>query len=256
MVYLDYLLYIIILILFYILMNKIIQNENPHLVKQYKEGFEHKGKGFIAGKSKKTEAEEAEKPDSQWIITIKTFYRIAADVAIILIKMPYKFLSQGVNMIIEFIQNINEMLKPMYDFIRQMGRIAVRIAKQFYAIFSKIFKQVFNILRNMPAFIKQYATIAINFISTMVEQTINMLTSFFNLFQNILNKILEIPQKFFDIMNQFSTLFFNMFNMLIDLPEKGLNMVIGFQETIMKMMDRPLKVPFADQFLGDSPPPE
>ena len=38
--------------------------------------------------------------------------------------------------------------------------------------------------------------------------------------------------------------------MLIDLPEKGLDMIIGFQETIMNMMDRPLKVPFSDQFLG------
>lgn len=238
--------YIIIIVLFCILMNKIISNENSH-----KEGFEHRGKGFIAGKKKKIEEVEGEeKPDSQTVIAVKTTYRIAADLAIIIIKMPYKILNKGVDMVIEFIQNLNEMLKPIYAFINQMLKVVQRVFKQFYDIFMKVFKQYFAILSDLPAFIQKYANVAIDFINTMVTQVIDMLTKFFDLFQNILNQLLEIPQKFFSIMNQMSTLFFNMFNMLLELPEKGLEMVIGLQGTIMGMMDRPLKIPFADQFLG------
>jgi len=243
MVYLDYLLYIVVIVLFYFLMEKIIDNEN-------KEGFEHRGKGFIAGKSKQQKKEEKNKPDSGWIMTIKTAYNIAAQVAIMLIKMPYKFLSQGINLILTFVNNINEMLKPMYDFAKQMGKIVQRIAKKFYDIFTNILGKGFEIIRNLPAFIKQYADIAINFVTMFVTQAIDMMTNFFNLFQNILNSLLALPQQFFNIMNQMSTLMFNMFNMLMKLPEKGLDMAIGFQGTLMKMMDRPLKIPFSDQFLG------
>jgi phage-related protein len=227
-------------------MKKIVNNENSG-----KEGFEHKGNSFIAGKKNKNDnSDKSEQSDSQFVLTIKTFYRIAADIAIILIKMPYKFLSQGLTLIIQLINNINETLKPMFAFINQMLKIVQRVAKQFYNIFMKIFKQVFNILRNLPDFIKKYATIAINFINQMVNQVIDMLTSFFDLFQNVLDRILEIPQKFFSIMSQMTTVFFNMFNMMMDIPEKGLDMAIGFQDTLIGMMDRPLKIPFADQFLG------
>ena len=48
MVYLDYLLYIIIVILFIFLMNKIIVNENNN-----KEGFNHRGGSFLPAKPKK-----------------------------------------------------------------------------------------------------------------------------------------------------------------------------------------------------------
>ena len=248
MVYLDYFIYIILIVLFYILMNKILQNENLG-----KEGFKHIGQSFIAGKKKERKYDkddnEAEQ-DSGWILTAKTTYQIAKDVAYILIKMPYQILSKGVNMIIQLIQNFNEMLKPMYAFIKQMGKIVQRIAKQFYQIFKKIFTQIFNILKDMPGFIKKYADVAINFINTMVTKTVDMFTKFFDLFQNILNNILEIPNQLFNILDKLSDVFFNAFHMLLEIPDKGLQMIIGFQGTFMSMMDRPLKVPFSDLFLG------
>ncbi len=230
-------------------MNKILQNENS-----LKEGFKHTGQSFIAGKKKKEPEVDKDgnilDQDSGWVLTVKTTYQIARDIAYILIKMPYQILSKGVNLIIEFIQNINDMLKPMYAFLNQMGKIAVRIFKQFFEIFKKIFKQVFAMLKDMPGFIKKYADIAINFINTMVTKVVDMLTKFFDLFQNILNNILQIPEQMFTIMDQLTDVFFNSFNMMLQLPEKGLQMIIGFQGTIMQMMDRPLKVPFSDQFLG------
>ena len=276
MVYLDYFLYIVIIVLFYILINKIVYDEMSD-----KEGFKHLGKGFIAEKAKikkedkdkctqknsnmsydneyldEDAAEEARincyEDDSQYkngIITVRTTYAIAKDVAIILIKMPYQFLSKGLNMLIEYIQHFNDILKPIYAFISQMGQIIKRLIKQFYAIFKKIFTQVFNILSDLPGFIKKYATVAIDFINTAITKTIDMFQNFFDLFQNMLDNLLSIPEKFFNIMNQLSDVLFNTFNMLIKIPEKGLDMVIGFQGTLMTAMDRPLKIPFSDLFLG------
>jgi hypothetical protein len=234
MAYLDYLLYIIVIVLFYILIDKILLNES-----EGKEGFKHSGDGFIAAKPKKKDEllEEALRPDPQMVMTVKTTYRIAADVAIVIIKMPYQMLSKMVDLAIQFIQNINDMLKPMYAFIQQMFDIVKRLAKQFYNIFMRIFKKGFEILRNLPAFIKQYANIAIGYINTMVNQAINMLTNFFELFQNIFNRMLEIPQQMFNLANQMSTLAFNSFNMMMDIPEKALDKVIGLQGTMMNMLN-------------------
>jgi len=243
MVYLDYLLYIVVIVLFYILMEKILYNEN-------KEGFEHRGKSFIAGKPKKVENEDEEKADSDWIITMKTFYRIAEAVAVMFIKMPYQILSKGVDIVIGLINEMSAILKPIYNFIGQMGKIVQKIATQIYNIIKRLFQKAFDIMRNLPAFIQKNASIAIEFISTMLNKMIDMLTRFFEMFQDILNQLLEIPNQIFNIVEQISTLMFNMFTMLMQLPEKGLNMMIGFQTTFMDMMDRPLKVPFSDQFLG------
>ena len=243
MVYLDYLLYIVLIVLFYILMEKILYNEN-------KEGFEHEGKSFVAGKPEKVQNEDEEKPDNNWIITIKIFYQIAEKVAIMLIKMPYKFLSKGFDMISQFIDQLNQMLKPMYAFVKQMGKIVQRIATKMYNIVKGLIQQGFDIMRNLPAFIQKYADVAINFITTMITNVIDMLTNFFDMFKDILDQLLDIPNQIFNIMEQMATLMFNMFTMLMKLPEKGLDMMIGFQSTLMKMMDRPLKVPFADEFLG------
>ena len=150
----------------------------------------------------------------------------------------------------ELLEFGDRLLKPMYDFIRQIGQIIKKIFKQMYDQFMKIFRQYINIMRNLPAFIKKMANIAIDFISLAVTQTIEQLTMFFEIFQNIFDSLLELPMKFFNIMGQFGTMFANSINMLMSLPEKGLDMVINFQGTLMDMMDKPLKVPFADQFLG------
>jgi len=247
MVYLDYLLYIVIIVLFIFLMNKIIVNETTT-----KEGFEHTGNSFVARSSKKEEKGSEKKSSTmeQIVIMVKTTYRIAAEVAIVLIKMPYKFLSKFVDMMVRFIKNINAMLKPMYDFIRQIGKIIKKIFKKMYDQFMKIFRQYINIMRNLPAFIKKMANITIDFINLAVTQTIEQLTNFFNIFKDIFDSLLELPMKFFNIMGQFGTMFANSINMLMSLPEKGLDMVINFQGTLMDMMDKPLKVPFADKFLG------
>ena len=233
MVYLDYLLYIVLIVLFYILMEKILYNEN-------KEGFEHRGKGFIASKPKKVknEDEDKEEPDSNWLISIKLFYRIAADVAIMLIKMPYKFLSKGVNMLTDFINELNEMLKPMYAFVKQMGKIVQRIVVQIYEIFKRTFTQVFDIMRNLPAFIQKYANMGINFINTMVTKTVDMLTNFFNMFQSMLNQILEIPNQIFNIVEQLTQFMFNSFTMMMNLPITGLKFGINMQNKMTGFMNK------------------
>ena len=82
MLHLDYILYVILIILVFILINKVFFKEIIN------EGFEHKGKGFIAAKPKTDEEKEGkEKPDSNMIIATKISYKTAEQVAYILIKM-------------------------------------------------------------------------------------------------------------------------------------------------------------------------
>ena len=95
MTYLDYFTYIILIGLFVLLVNKIVLNESSSK------------EGFVAGKEKKInydkngieiiDPDKPETPDPNWLIITKLNYRVAADVAIMVIKMPYKFLSKGVN---------------------------------------------------------------------------------------------------------------------------------------------------------------
>ena len=54
MLYLDYILYVVLIILICILINKVFFKEIIN------EGFEHEGKGFIAAKPKTAEEKEGE----------------------------------------------------------------------------------------------------------------------------------------------------------------------------------------------------
>jgi hypothetical protein len=233
MVYLDYLLYIIIIVLFYILMNKIILNET-------KEGFKHKeGRGFIAAKSKKKEKEEKlSSTEVQVIVAGQSIYQVAREVAIVCIKVPWKIISSIVNMMVRMVQNINDMLKPMYDFLRQMGQIVKRIVLQMYDRFAKIFKQGFAIMRNLPAFIKKYADIAINYTNTMVNEAVNIATSIFTVFQSVFNSLLQMPQMMFNFMNTAMSFGLNSFNLAMKIPTSGLKLATNVQDKVVGFMDK------------------
>ena len=232
MMYLEYLLLLIIIILVYILYDKI--NDN-------KEGFEHIGNGFIAAKPKKKEANVDGKTDTreeEIIIAAQTTYNVAEMFAQLLIQKPWQIISQGVNTLIEFVKNINEMLKPIWDFIQQMFNILKKIVNQIYGQFAKAFKQGFAILRNLPAFMKKYANMAINFINKMINQLIQILEQFIDVVKTVGNAIIELPSMFFNIMSQAVTFGLTAFTMAMKIPEFLLKFGINIQDKMMDFMDK------------------
>ena len=213
-------------------MNKIITNEN-------KEGFKHLGKGFIADKSKKEKEYYAENDTEKQIVeSVKITYAVADNVAVMLIKMPYKFLSAMVNFVIRFVQQLNKMLKPLYSFVQQMFNIVKNLVKKMYDQFRRIFGQFFAIMRNLPAFIQKYVNIAIDNINMVVNQSIKIFTTFFEIFQSVFNSLLQVPQQMFSIVQSLTTFGFNSFKMAMKLPESGLKLGINLQSKMSDFMDK------------------
>ena len=245
MTYLDYFTYILLLGLFLLLVHKIVLNDSSK-------------EGFVAVKNKKINydknglpiegPDDIDPPDPRWLVISKINYRIAADVAIMLIKMPYKLLSQGVMMIGGFIQNLNDLLTPIYDFIKQFYTIFKDLFMKVFKQFFNIFKQVFNIFGNLPAFIKENAERAIKFMNDMIQQFTSSIKTVLDIFQKIFDLILKLPQMVFSIFNKSITMLFNVVIMIIKLPENLLGMIIGFQEQMMSLMDKKFSIPFTDMF--------
>jgi phage-related protein len=233
MVYLEYILLAIIIILVYILINKITVK---------KEGFEHNGNGFIAAKPNKEknikENEKLDEKEEVVVTTVKTSYKIAELFAFMIIRKPWEILSQGITIIIDFVKNLNEILQPIKDFIQQMFNIFKKIVKQIYNQFAKGFKQIFTILRNMPAFIKKYANIAINFMNKLITQLISILEQFIDVIKTVVNAILELPNMFFNIISQATTFGLKSFTMAMKIPEAGLKFGINIQDKIINFMDK------------------
>ena len=155
MTYLDYFTYILLLGLFLLLVHKIVLNDSSK-------------EGFVAVKNKKINydknglpiegPDDIDPPDPRWLVISKINYRIAADVAIMLIKMPYKFLSRGVQIVIDFIKELNNILKPIRAFIKQMYRLLKDLGIKLFKPFINMFKQMFRIFGNSPKFIKENST--------------------------------------------------------------------------------------------------
>ena len=254
--YLEYVTYLLFLGVFLFLLNKIIQNENSVTANNRKATKE----GFVAKKTPKInydknglpieDPDNPGTPDPRWLTITKLNYRIAADVAILIIKMPYQFLNKGVEMIRTVISNLNEMLDPMYKFIRQIFNIFkdlfIKVFKQFFNIFKKAFK----IFGDLPGFIKKNAERMVNFINSMVQQFMRSIKTVLDIFQKIFDMILKLPETAFTLFNKGIEMFFNGFVMMMKLPTSMLQMGIGMQDKMISLMDRPLKIPFENMFFG------
>jgi len=242
MSYLDYFMYTILIILFVLLLNKIVINEG-FVAKKPEKKINYDKNGLVI-----EDPEEPPPPDPQWLTIVKINYRIAGDVAIMLIKMPYKFLNMGVTMLQEYIEHINNILKPVYKTIKQMFNIFTGLFKKILRQFLNVFKMGFNILGDLPTFIKENAERAINFITDMIEQFTSTIKTVLDIFQKIFDLLLKIPTMIFTLLNQVITMLFNVVIMIIKLPESLMGMIIGLQEQSMSLMDKSFSIPFTDMF--------
>ena len=247
MTYLDYFTYIILIGLFLLLVHKIVLNDSSTK------------EGFVAGKRKKVKYDkngieiidpDIPVPDPDWLTITKVNYNIAAQVAIMLIKMPYKFLSQGIIMFGRFIENVNEMLKPMREFAKQMFNLGRELFKKLFKPFFTLFKDVFKGLGNLPAFIKENAEKVINMMTDLMEQFLSTIQTLTDLATKMFDLIMKLPTMIFGLLNKTITMLFNVFIMIIKLPESLMGMVINFQEQMMELMDKSFKLPFTDLFFS------
>jgi hypothetical protein len=195
MMYLEYFLVLVIIILVYMVITKIIEN---------KEGFKHIGDGFIADKPKylhqnnRRKKTKFDKQEEQVIEATKATYKISAQSAKIVINMPYRILYRIGKF---YVENI----KPMTDFFISIASafynaIADSIFKPMYRQAKKMFFLWLNIMRNMPAYIKQTAAKIVNIIS------------------------------------QISTFWLNMVKMMVKIPESGLMFAINAQDSVLSTM--------------------
>lgn len=243
MLHLDYILYVILIILVFILINKVFFKEIIN------EGFEHEGKGFIAAKPKTDEEKEGkEKPDSNMIIATKISYKTAEQVAYILIKMPYQFLAKLMLRLSDFMENLNDLIVPIKKFIKKMFELGKRIFMKFYNRFMGFVKRGFKILRNLPAFLEFMFKKVIDMIADMAEKLFETLENLFGVIETLINLIMELPLMIFDILNQLIDIIVNTAMMIIKLPGKILDVVINLQDQGLSLMDKSFSIPFMDLF--------
>lgn len=240
MLYLDYILYPVLLILGCILIN------NVFFKNQLNEGFEHEGKGFIAAKPKKVE--DKEKPDGNLIKATKITYNIAEQLAYIFIKMPYQFLAKIVTRISIFTENINDLLKPIKSFINKMFQLGKRIFMKIFKKMMKNFKSGFNILGNLPDFLEKMFKKIINFVADVATRVISAFEKIFKVVETIINLIMELPFMIFDMFNQLIDIIVNTAMLVIKLPGKMLDIVISLQNQGLNLMDKSFNIPFMDLF--------
>ena len=183
-----------------------------------------------------------------WLTMVESFYNIADLFAIIVIKMPYKMLSQIVALGVQFLQNLRNILKPILDFMRQMRKIAKGIFDTIFKQIKKVFKKIMAILKDLPGFIKEMFDNVIDIIQTAVTKTFEMLKKVFDVIKKIFWTIIKLPIQLFDIVNQLVDVIMNLFMILIGLPTAALNMIIGFQEIMIDVMSKTPTIPFMNMF--------
>ena len=327
MLYLDYILYIIIIILLYIFANKIIKTYEDD---KTKEGFEHEGKGKVSvtqGKpsqieyaefihfstdtfsmefmdvkplldeliAKKTDSiivgpetfglyenDHSDKydyliikfknpytevkdgnsesngiwwwckgdsvslkfgngePDPFWLKMVKTLYKIADLLAIVILDNPNQMISQVVTLNLfgfsfpKFAAKIGDVIKK---FIKSLIKIAKRIIKKIFGWVKTAFKKIISILKDLPGFLSGIFDYIIDFIITAVDKTFALIDRLWKSLIKIIKTIINLPLKIFDILGKLVDIIINIFIMLINLPISILNMIIAFQEIGMDIMN-------------------
>jgi hypothetical protein len=184
-----------------------------------------------------------------WLTSLSAIYKIAELLAIIIIKMPYKFLNQMVNLGITFIENFRDIFKPIFEFIDQMKAIAKSIFKQLYRWFKWGFDQWLAMIKDLPKFLRSQLKNFTNFLQALVTNIFSMFQMFFDLFMKVFNTLIQLPMQLFSMIEQIGTMLSNLFTILINIPTAGLNMIIGFQNIAIDAMSKTPTIPFMNLFL-------
>jgi phage-related protein len=246
MLYLDSSLYLIIIILLCVLIYK---------VNNTKEGFNHEGKGFLAAtkktKPKKNNGNVGKREEEQVALAItatKTSYNIADLVARIVIHMPYEFLSKGLSMGMDFTANLNDIITPMKEFVKEMFNIVKSLVRQMFDMWLSYVKQGFGIMRNLPGFMRSQSKTLVNFIKKVITKSIELVMRIFNSLKSVFNMILEIPLMIFSILGKLVDIIINVITMIIKFPEFILNMIMGMQQIGLDIMSKTPTIPFLNMF--------
>jgi hypothetical protein len=190
--YIEYILLIIIVVLLFILFN-------------VKEGFNHKGDGFIADTSNPNKPDKprgnrrANKRKNEIIYAAQESYEIAAVTSKFLIGMPYNIMAQILQMTADIIgpmlSAIGEIAESILEVIRDgMIKPIVKMVKT-------MFKKWLYVMKNIPEYIKKSGKIAV------------------------------------DLTKKISTFFLNIFKILFKIPTNGLTWALDLQDKIMSSMD-------------------
>lgn len=186
-----------------------------------------------------------------WLTAVESLYKIADLFAYIVIRAPYRFIKQTVDLAIKFVKNFQEIFKPILDFIKQMKNIVKNIIEQIYKIWKNLFDQWLAVMKDIPKFLKTLFNSFVDFMQTAITKTFEVFKKLYDVFMDIFEKILELPITIFDIIDKMTTVFMNLFLTIIKIPTTALNMTISLQETLLDTMDKDPKIPFLDKFFGD-----
>jgi hypothetical protein len=267
----DDIIYIILIILLLILVERVFLNElnfteikskimngiknsmsNGNTIKEgfNDKPFKHRGKGSLADNKKKdkTGSYKLSQGDERMIETVQTTYTIAEQFAYMTIKMPYQLLNKLMGRLFDFLQNMKDIIKPIINFAKQMVNIVKRIFMKFFNMGMKYFKQFFAILGNLPDFIRRNADMIIDLITTTITSFISFVERIASSLENVLKIFIELPAMLFKILNQIVDVLLNIIFIIIKLPSALIGMIISLQEQGLSLMDKSFGIPFMDLF--------
>jgi phage-related protein len=143
---------------------------------------------------------------------------------------------------------MEDILKPMLNFARQMKNIAMRVATQMFNMFLKYVKRFFAIMRNLPGFIRRQSDMIIKLITTTIMSMINFFEKIAKSFEKVIKMLIQLPSMIFKLLNQIVDLFLNLVFIILKLPSALIGMVISLQEQGLSLMDKSFGIPFMDLF--------
>jgi hypothetical protein len=187
-------------------------------------------------------------PTPTWLTMLSAIYKIADLFAYVVIRMPYKFINQAVDLGINLIENFKDIFAPIINFYNQMMAIARSIIKQLYKVFKSFFDQWLAIVKDIPGFLKAQFNNMINMIQDMVTKSFAFFEKIFNILMTIFDALIKLPMMLFDILNQLTEVFVNIFMIILNIPTAALNMIIGMQNIMLDIMTKTPTIPFMDLF--------
>lgn len=252
MLYFDIFLLTILIILFFILCFKILQNEDQEL----REGFLQERRSITA-KNKKhkddtsiDEDEVKKQNDTPTIVLTKQTYSIADQLAYILIKVPYQIIEKMLTLVKKFFINLKDITKPITEFVKKLWNIFYGIFKKIFNFIKKIGKKFTGILTDLPGFLKKNLGNLIDFITSFVLSLTKVFQKLTASIWKILKLIGKLPEMIFGLLSKLIDLIINLLIIIIKLPEAIVGMIVSLQDQMITLMDKSFRIPFMNLFFG------
>jgi hypothetical protein len=170
--------------------------------------------------------------DGPVVAALKYTYFFASQIAIWLVKLPYKLIGRLLELPGRILRPLLRAFQPFIDLLADITGTVKSVLKSVGEFFKNIFTKIADIIKNFPQYLKKVILFFVNSIKSIFEMLGSIMTTLYD----IGSFLFELPYALIKIFSKLSGLLSSLPRLLMKIPDKGIDLMMKGTDTLSGML--------------------